>query len=95
MIVLESLLLSFSGGIVGVVFGWIVTGYFNVQGIDLSAVSTGLSAYGIPTMLYPIVKPSTYVVLAVMMTATSIIAALYPAIRAVRLKPVQAIRSIT
>jgi ABC-type lipoprotein release transport system permease subunit len=95
MIVLESLLLSFSGGIVGVLFGWIVTGYFNVQGIDLSAVSTGLSAYGIPTMLYPIVKPSTYVILAVMMTATSIVAALYPAIKAVRLKPVQAIRSIT
>ncbi len=94
MIVLESLFLSFTGGIVGVAAGWLVTNYFNVHGIDLSSVSTGLSAYGIPTMLYPFIRPSLYGTLAVMMVMTSIVAALYPAIKAVKLKPVQAIKTI-
>lgn len=94
MIVLESLFLSFTGGIVGVTAGAIVTNYFNTHGIDLSSVSTGLSAYGIPTMLYPFIRPSLYGTLTVMLIVTSMIAALYPAIKAVRLKPVQAIRTI-
>ncbi len=94
MIVLESLFLSFTGGIVGAAFGWGLTSYFNARGIDLSAVSAGLSAYGIPSMLYPYIRLSVYATLTCMMLATSIVAALYPAIKAVRLKPVQAIRTI-
>lgn len=94
MIVLESLFLSFTGGIVGVAAGAFVTNYFNTHGIDLSSISTGLSAYGIPTMLYPFIRPSLYGTLTIMMIITSIIAALYPAIKAVRLKPVEAIRTI-
>ena len=94
MIILESLFLSFTGGIVGIVVGWGAVQYFNTQGINLSAVSDGLSAYGIPSMLYPYIRTSVYGWLTAMMIATSIIAALYPAIKAVRLKPVEAIRTI-
>jgi ABC-type antimicrobial peptide transport system permease subunit len=94
MIMLESLLLSFTGGIVGVAAGWLITDYFQSRGIDLSVVSAGLSNYGIPSMLYPYIRASAYGSLAMMMAATSIISALYPAIKAVRLKPVQAIRTI-
>lgn len=94
MIILESLMLSFTGGVVGVLMGWIGVQYFNTQGIDLSVVSDGLSAYGIPSMLYPYIRTSVYYSLTIMMIATSIFAALYPAIKAVRLKPVEAIRTI-
>jgi len=92
MIILESLLLSFSGGIIGVILGWGITSYFNSVGIDLSIVSEGLSAYGMPSMLYPYIRSSVYGSLTIMMTAASIVAALYPAIKAVRLKPVESIR---
>lgn len=94
MIILESLFLSFSGGIIGVIIGWAVTQYFKTHGIDLSTLSEGLSAYGIPSILYPYIKASLYVSLTVMMVFTSIIAALYPAVKAIRLKPVEAIRTI-
>ncbi len=94
MIILESLFLSFTGGIVGVLIGWGLVQYFKTQGIDLSVVSKGLSAYGIPSMLYPYIRSNVYGELTVMMIATSIIAAMYPAIKAVRLKPVDAIRTI-
>ena len=94
MIILESLFLSFTGGIIGVGIGWILTVYFNSHGINLAAVSEGLSSYGIPSILYPFIKPDTYVTLTIMMIVTSIIAALYPAIKAIRLKPVEAIRTL-
>jgi ABC-type lipoprotein release transport system permease subunit len=94
MIILESLFLSFTGGIIGVACGWGVTRYFHAHGIDLSYVSAGLSAYGIPSMLYPYIRSSVYGTLTAMMLGTSLVAALYPAIKAVRLRPVQAIRTI-
>jgi len=94
MIALESFFLSFTGGIIGVLIGWSGVQYFHIHGINLSSLSAGLSAYGIPSILYPYIRSSAYVSLTIMMVATSIIAALYPAIKAVRLKPVEAIRTI-
>lgn len=94
MIILESLFLSFSGGIIGVLIGWSGVEYYQAQGINLAVISEGLSAYGIPSMLYPNIRFSVYGQLTTMMIITSIIAAMYPAIKAVRLKPVEAIRTI-
>jgi ABC-type lipoprotein release transport system permease subunit len=94
MIILESLFLSFTGCVIGVMFGWVLTKYFHAHGIDLSAFSAGLSEFGMPSILHPYIRSSVYGSLAVMMTITSVLAALYPAIKAIRLRPVQAIRTI-
>lgn len=94
MIIYESLFLSFSGGITGVLLGWGIIQYFHGTGIDLSSLSAGLSTYGIPSILHPYVRSSLFVSLTIMMVVTSLAAAIYPAIKAVRLKPVEAIRTI-
>lgn len=94
MIILESVSLSLVGGLFGIIIGYVITQHFNIKGINLSSFSEGLSSYGIPSMLYPNIRISTYFVLTLMIIFTSIIAALYPALKAIRLKPVDAIRTI-
>ena len=76
MIMVESLFLSFTGGIIGVVVGWGVTEYFGVRGIDLTVFSAGASSFGVPSILYPMNQTFTYVELAIMMVITSVIAGL-------------------
>ncbi|MGA9405737.1 MAG: ABC transporter permease, partial [Bacteroidota bacterium] len=74
--------------------GWGVTEYFGVRGIDLTVFSAGASSFGVPSILYPMNQTFTYVELAIMMVITSVIAGLYPGMKAIRVKPVEAIRTI-
>jgi putative ABC transport system permease protein len=93
LILTETLFLSLTGGIIGMVLGLLTILVTHDTGIDLSVFSQGLSYYGIPSMLYPVVPWQTYVSLALMIVITSLCAALYPALKAVRLNPVTAIRT--
>jgi len=91
MIILETLLLSITGGIAGVGLGVATVAWVGRSGINLGWWSQGLSLYGINTMLYPVIHPSAYPTLGIMVICTAIFAALYPAIKAVRLNPASAL----
>jgi ABC-type lipoprotein release transport system permease subunit len=93
MIMLETISLSFIGGSVGLMFALILIQYFGNVGINLSAFTEGLSQWSLGTRLYTSLPFSFYPPLAFMILSTAIIGALYPAFKAIRLKPATAIRT--
>lgn len=93
MIVVETIFLSMTGGILGSLLSWILLYVLSFVGIDLSSMAEGLSAFGSSAVLYPHVTPDSYVILSIMMILTSVIAAVYPALKAIRLNPATAIRT--
>jgi putative ABC transport system permease protein len=92
MIMLETVFLTLIGGIVGMALGAGLIAFLHHHGIDLSAVSKGLSAYGVDTKIYPFITRTYYLNLTIMILSTGILAAIMPARKALRLKPVEAIR---
>jgi ABC-type antimicrobial peptide transport system permease subunit len=93
MIVLETLLLSFTGGIVGTLVSVLSIAYFGGTGMDLSAIAASLESFGASTMLYPFLPMAMYVILTIMIIISANIAALLPAWKAMHLVPSEAIRT--
>ncbi len=94
MIVLETLMLGSIGAPVGLFLGWLTIIYFKDKGIDLSAFSKGMEQFGMSTVIYPAMENDLYVRLSIGVLITAILAALYPAFKAISLKPVEAIRKL-
>ncbi len=93
LIILETVFLSLSGGVVGVALGGLVIGITKTTGINLSIVAEGLSTYGIASILYPDIPLILYLELGVLVVITALAAAVYPGLKATRLNPARSIRT--
>ncbi len=93
LIIFETIMLSITGGIIGMILGAVSIAITAQNGINLSLFSQGLSSYGISSHLFPGLPGEFYPILFVMIIITAIISAIYPAIKAVRLNPASAIRT--
>ncbi len=93
MIVLETIFLSFTGGVSGTLISVLSIAYFAGTGIDLSAIAASLESFGASTMLYPFLPMAMYIILTVMIIIAANIAALLPAWKAMHLVPSEAIRT--
>ena len=94
MIVLETFYLAILAIVPGLLLGWGTVVFLAKRGIDLSVFGNGLSQFGMSHMVYPQLQSGFYVQLAVIVASTALLGALYPAWRAIRLRPVEAIRKI-
>jgi len=92
MIVMETAYLSILGGAVGMVIGFITVSALNYRGINLSLFSEGLSGWGFSDVVYPTLEPRVYVIITALVILTAVITSIYPAIKALMLKPNEAIR---
>lgn len=92
MIVLETVALSLTGAVVGMLFTALIMFILSNTGINLSYFAKGLQEFGISEILYPVLPWSMYMILTVMVIITAVLAAVYPALKALRLKPAEAIR---
>jgi ABC-type lipoprotein release transport system permease subunit len=93
MIVIETIFLSLTGGVLGMLVSAASIAYYNTSGIDLSAISTSLESFGVSTMLYPALPLVMYVILTIMIILAANVAALLPAWKATHLVPSEAIRT--
>ena len=94
MIMIETLFLSTVGGPLGMLAGFFTISYLGKTGIDLSNYSAGLEAIGYESILYPSLTPTDYIQIGIGVIITAILAAIYPAWKAIKNDPVDAIHSL-
>ncbi|HPF93929.1 MAG TPA: ABC transporter permease [Tenuifilaceae bacterium] len=92
MIVLETVFLSLTGGIIGIVLAVMLTAITGKTGIDLSLWAQGLNSFGYDSVIYPEIGFDSIVGVTILVIITGVISAIYPARKAIKLKPAEAIR---
>jgi putative ABC transport system permease protein len=93
LVLYESLVLALVGILAGLALGLPVVQYLGVRGLDLSRYASGLQSIpGLTGIIYPVFIPANLVRPALVLLGLSVLAALYPAWRAARLQPADAIR---
>ena len=93
MILLESLLIAILSVFVGAASGWGLVAWWGARGIDLSSMAEGLAYMGVSRIIYPSLRSADLIGASAAALAVALVFALYPAWRASRLAPVEAIRS--
>ena len=93
LIMLESVFLSLIGGIAGMITGYFAILLTSKNGINFSQYAEGFEAYGYSAHVIPQIDPGFFILITIMIILTGIISSVYPALKALRLNPVDAIRS--
>lgn len=89
MILLESILVTTLGGSTGMLASWFLLQWLSVRGIDLTRFGgDSLQQWGFDSMVYPTLSPNDFFWISLLILCTSVLAAIWPAIRAVRIHPI-------
>ena len=94
VLLIESMTMTMIGIIAGIVLGIALTYYFQVYGIDFSGGSELLSQFGITGRMYPKLSILSVSIGPFMVLFFTFFAALYPALKIRRLKPVEAMTAV-
>lgn len=94
MVITETCLLGIVAGPIGLFLGFLTVTWLGKTGIDFSMYASALKSYGVDTVFYPEIANSTYIVLMLIVLVTAFLGAIYPALMAIRLNPLEAIRKI-
>ncbi len=93
LVLFETIFLTLAGTPVGILCGWLVTNYYHVHGLDLSGMGKEMMAsFGFNTIIYPSFPVEKLFGVMMLVIGTAIIACLFPAFKALRLQPVEALR---
>ncbi|MBX2822097.1 MAG: ABC transporter permease [Rhodothermaceae bacterium] len=94
MLYVEALFIALIGIAVGSIFAFLLLNYWIQNGLDLSAFSDSLSAMGVDTVIYPSLDWGQVRSGFIMIFAMVLLSVLYPAFKASRFEPVDAINYV-
>lgn len=93
MIVQETVFLSLTGGVFGIIIGYLVSNYFGRVGINLNMWKDAFAELGYSSIIYPVMDNSTMIGTTIMVIFAGVFSAMYPAYKALKLNPCEAIRT--
>ena len=95
LVLVEAFYLGILGLVAGVIIGFSVVYYFSAEGIDLSAFSEATATLlPVEKVIYPAFNPRFTAISSAAVVITSLLTSVYPAMRAARLKPAEALRHV-
>ena len=92
MIMLETVFLTLTGSIVGMILGGLTIAITGTIGLNFASVQEGFEAFGWSAMVYPSIELSFFFGVTLMVIVIGILASIVPARKALKLNPVEAIR---
>lgn len=93
LVLLETFFLTLAGTPVGILAGWLTTNYFSKHGLNLSGMGREMmSSFGFGTLIYPEFPADKIAGVMLIVTCTALISCLFPAIKALKLQPVEALK---
>jgi len=93
LVLMETFFLTITGAPIGLLFSWLVTGYYKTHGINWSSRGKEMmSSFGFNTTIYPEFPDEKIMMTLLFVVLTAMLSCVYPAIKALKLKPVDALR---
>lgn len=93
LVLLETFFLTLAGTPIGILTGWLLTRYYNIHGLNLSGMGREMmSSFGFNAMIYPEFPADKLTGVLLIVIATALVSCLFPAIKALKMQPVEALR---
>ncbi len=93
MILLETVFLSLTGGVIGVLAGTMIARYFETRPINLAAWADAYTDLGYDPFVYTSINSTMVINVTLLVLATGVLAAIYPAYKALQNDPSEALRT--
>ncbi len=94
MIMFETIFLTIVGAAAGMLSGWGITKILGNTGIHFTGWGEGMEAIGYAARVYPVVTVEFFIFTVIMVIATAIVSSIWPARKALKLNPVEALRTV-
>ena len=93
LVLLETFILTFAGTPIGIFSAWVIIYYFQKKGLDLSGMGNEMmNSFGFSSMIYPDFPSDKILNVFLIVFFTALLSCLFPALKALRLQPVEALR---
>ncbi|MGV6827599.1 MAG: ABC transporter permease [bacterium] len=94
LVMTETVLMACIGLFIGVFLGWLLAVYLNVVGFTYPGMAEMAEKFNLPDRIHPSITLLSMLLGPLVVFLFSLLAAIYPAVRLLRLQPVEAMRAV-